>query len=115
MQRLDGDVAQIQRFCTDSLLAGINGILGLIGALALMIYLSWQLSLVALLLLPAEYFYLRAMRPKVEGRTRRVRERVSDISAFLVETLPAIKFIQAVGAEAREATRLERLNRQLPR
>lgn len=111
LQRLDGDVAQIQRFCTDSLLAGINGILGLIGALALMVWLNWQLSLVALLLLPAEYLYLRAMRPRVERRTRRVRERVSDISAFLVETLPAIKFIQAVGAEAREATRLERLNR----
>ena len=111
LQRLDGDVAQIQRFCTDSLLAGINGILGLIGALALMVWLSWQLSLVALVLLPAEYLYLRAMRPRVERRTRRVRERVSDISAFLVETLPAIKFIQAVGAETREATRLERLNR----
>jgi len=111
LQRLDGDVAQIQRFCTDSLLAGINGILGLIGALALMVWLSWQLSLVALLLLPAEFLYLRAMRPRVERRTRRVRERVSDISSFLVETLPAIKFIQSVGAEAREATRLERLNR----
>jgi ATP-binding cassette subfamily B protein len=111
LQRLDGDVAQIQRFCTDSLLAGINGILGLIGALSLMVYLSWQLSLVALLLLPAEFFYLRAMRPRVEQRTRRVRERVSDISAFLVETLPAIKFIQSVGAEAREAGRLEGLNR----
>lgn len=111
LQRLDGDVAQIQRFCTDSLLAGVNGVLGLIAALSLMVFLSWQLSLVALVLLPAEYFYLRAMRPKVEGRTRRVRERVSDISAFLVETLPAIKFIQSVGAEACEASRLERLNR----
>lgn len=111
LQRLDGDVAQIQRFCTDSLLAGINGVLGLIGALVLMAWLSWQLSLVALVLLPAEYLYLRGMRPRVEQRTRRVRERVSDISAFLVETLPAIKFIQSVGAEAREAARLERLNR----
>ncbi len=111
LQRLDGDVAQLQRFCTDSLLAGINGVLGLIGALALMVYLSWQLSLVARVLLPADYLYLRAMRPKVESRTRRVRERMSDISAFLVETLPAIKFIQSVGAEAREAARLERLNR----
>jgi ATP-binding cassette subfamily B protein len=111
LQRLDGDVAQIQRFCVDTLLAGLNGILGFAGALTLMLILSWKLSLVALVLLPAEFFYLRAMRPKVERRTRRVRERVSDISAFLVETLPAIKFIQSVGAEEREARRLGGLNR----
>ena len=111
LQRLDGDVAQIQRFCIDTLLAGVNGILGFAGALALMVFLSWKLSLVALVLLPAEFFYLRAMRPRVERRTRRVRERVSDISAFLVETLPAIKFIQSVGAEAREVGRLKGINR----
>ena len=110
LQRLDGDVAQIQRFLVDALLSGINGILGLIAALTLMVWLSWQLSLVALVLLPAEFFYLRAMRPRVEGRTRSVRERASSISAFLVETLPAMKFIQSVSAEQREVERLRRLN-----
>jgi len=110
LQRLDGDVAQIQRFLVDALLAGINGALGLIAALALMVWLSWQLSLVALVLLPAEYLYLRAMRPRVEGRTRSVRERASALSAFLVETLPAMKFIQSVSAEEREVEHLHRLN-----
>ncbi len=110
LQRLDGDVAQIQRFCVDSLLGGVNGALGLAAALALMVWLSWQLSLVALALLPAQYLYLRAMRPRVERRTRRVRERMSDVSAFLVETVPAMKFIQSVGAEGRERSRLGRLN-----
>ena len=111
LQRLDGDVAQVQRFLVDALLAGFSGVLGLVAALALMLWLNWQLSLVALVLLPAEYLYLRAMRPKVEGRTRALRERASTLSAFLVETLPAMKFIQSVGAEAREGQRLHRLNR----
>jgi ATP-binding cassette subfamily B protein len=112
LQRLDGDVARIQRFCVDSLLAGINGVLGLAGALALMLWLSWELSAVAALLLPAEYLYLRRMRPRVEGRAREMRERASDVSAFLVETLPATKFVQSVGAEAREGARLAGLNRR---
>jgi ATP-binding cassette, subfamily B, bacterial len=110
LQRLDGDVAQVQRFLVDALLSGINGVLGLIAALSLMVWLNWQLSLVALVLLPAEFFYLRAMRPRVEGRTRSVRERASTLSAFLVETLPAMKFIQSVSAEEREVERLRRLN-----
>jgi ATP-binding cassette subfamily B protein len=39
-----------------------------------------------------------------------VRERASALSAFLVETLPAMKFIQSVSAEEREVERLRRLN-----
>ena len=64
--RLDGDIAEIQRFAVDSLLAFINGVFALVGALILMFTLSWQLSLLALVLLPANFFFLRFIRPRVE-------------------------------------------------
>ncbi|MDP6353358.1 MAG: ABC transporter ATP-binding protein [Alphaproteobacteria bacterium] len=111
LTRLDGDVAELQRFGIDAVLAAINGVLGLAAALGLMLWLSWKLALIALVAVPLEAGYLRLMRPRVQRRTRRLRERLSDVSAFLVETLPAIKFIQAAGREAREAARLESLNR----
>jgi ATP-binding cassette subfamily B protein len=112
MNRLDGDVGEIQRFAVDTLLAAVNGVIALLGALALMVSLSWQLSLLALVLLPAEMLFLRAMRPRVEAMTRRVRERAGDLTAFLFDTLGAMKFIQSVAAEDREAARLEGLNRR---
>jgi len=111
LARIDGDVAELQRFGIDAVLTLVGGVLGLVGSVALMVWLDWRLAAVALVLLPAEFLYLRMMRPKVEGRTRTVRERVSDISAFLLEKLPAIKFIQSIGAEARETRRLAELNR----
>ena len=49
------------------------------------------------------------MRPRVETMTRTLGERASDVSAFLIESLGAMKFIQSVGAEAREARQLDRL------
>src|SRR5690606_34244451 len=91
MSRLDGDVAELQRFAVDGALGFVNGTLGLAGALALMVALSWELSLLAALLLPVEVAYLRFMRPAVARRTRVVRERAADISSFLVETLGAMK------------------------
>ena len=109
MARLDGDVAEIQRFAVDSLLALVNGGIALLGALALMVSLSWQLSLVALVLLPAEFLFLRVMRRRVERRTRTVRERASDLTSFFFDTLPAMKFIQSVGAEGRMGGRLSDL------
>ncbi len=109
LSRLDGDVAEIQRFAVDSLFAAISSILGLIGAVVLLLMLSWQLSLIVALLIPLEVLWMRWMRRKLEQRTRTLRERSADLSSFLVETLPAMKFIQSVGQEAREARRLHGL------
>lgn len=102
LSRLDGDVAQIQRFAVDSLFSAVSSIIGLVGAIVLMVTLSWQLSLIVALLIPLEILWLRWMRRKVEVRTRRLRERSADLSSFLVETLPAMKFIQSVGQEKRK-------------
>ncbi len=110
MSRIDGDVAEIQRFAVDSLFSAVSSIIGLIGALALLVTLSWKLSLLVLILIPLEVLWLRWMRRKVEVNTRELRERSADLSSFLVETMPAMKFIQSSGQENRERTRLGGLN-----
>jgi ATP-binding cassette, subfamily B, bacterial len=103
LARLDGDVAEIQRFAIDGLLGAISAVIGLLGTLVLMLLLSWQLSLIAFVLLPVELAFLRLMRPRVEVATRHLRERAGELSSFLVERLGAIKLIQSVAAEEREA------------
>ncbi|ATP50090.1 ABC transporter permease [Pseudomonas sp. PAGU 2196] len=109
LSRLDGDVAEIQRFAVDSLFSAVSAVIGLMGAVALMLMLSWQLSLLLALLIPIEVLWLRWMRRKVEREVRSLRERSADVSSFLVETLPAMKFIQAAGQQGREAGRLDQL------
>lgn len=110
MSRLDGDVAEIQRFAVDSLFAVLTNLLGLAGALAWMLWLSWPLTLLVALLLPLEWWWLRRMRPRVAEGTRALRERAGDVSGFFVEVLPALKFVQASRQEAREARRLDGLH-----
>lgn len=109
LSRLDGDVAEIQRFAVDSLFSAVSAVIGLVGAVVLMLMLSWQLSLLLALLVPIEVLWLRWMRRKVECEVRSLRERSADVSSFLVETLPAMKFIQAAGQQGREAGRLDQL------
>ncbi|MDD3674087.1 MAG: ABC transporter transmembrane domain-containing protein [Thauera propionica] len=108
MRRLEGDVVELQCFAVDSLFAAVSSVIGLVGALVLMLSLSWQLSLLVLVLVPLEAAWLRWMRRKVEARTRTrtVRERAADVSSFLVETLPAMKFIQVSRREADERAKL---------
>lgn len=109
LSRLDGDVSQIQRFAVDSMFSAVSSILGLVGALVLLVTLSWKLSLLVLILIPLEVLWLRWMRRKVERQTRVIRERSADLSSFLVETLPAMKFIQSVSQEERESRKLNGL------
>jgi len=109
MSRLDGDVAEIQRFAVDSLFSAVSSVIGLVCALAMLLALSWKLSLLALVLIPLDVLWLRWMRRKVEREVRQLREKSADVSSFLVETLPAMKFIQSAGQQQREARRLDGL------
>ncbi|QJP96668.1 ABC transporter ATP-binding protein [Pseudomonas fluorescens] len=109
MSRLDGDVAEIQRFAVDSLFSAVSSVIGLVVAIAMLFTLSWKLSLLALVLIPLDVLWLRWMRRKVERDVRQLRERSADMSSFMVETLPVMKFIQSAGQQQREARRLESL------
>ncbi|QXH63538.1 ABC transporter ATP-binding protein [Pseudomonas azerbaijanorientalis] len=109
MSRLDGDVAEIQRFAVDSLFSAVSSVIGLVVAIAMLFTLSWKLSLLALVLIPLDVLWLRWMRRKVERDVRQLRERSADMSSFMVETLPVMKFIQSAGQQQREARRLETL------
>ena len=111
--RLDGDVAELQRFGLDSLLAAINAVIGLVGTLAILAVLSGPLALIALVLIPLQLAYLRRARPQGEHATRAMRERASALSGFLVDTLGEAKFIQAAGGMEHETARLHRLNDSL--
>jgi ATP-binding cassette subfamily B protein len=109
MSRLDGDVAEIQRFAVDSLFSAVSSVIGLVCAVAMLLTLSWKLSLLALVLIPLDVLWLRWMRRKVERDVRQLRERSADMSSFMVETLPVMKFIQSAGQQQRESRRLETL------
>ncbi len=111
MARLDGDVAEVQRFAVDTLLAAINSVLVLAGTLAAMGALCPSLLLPAFVLLPLQVAIARHMRVRIGVLTRRVRERSSHLTAFLVENLGAMKLVQAVGGAVREQARLAQLNR----
>lgn len=110
MARLDGDVAEVQRFAVDSVLALISAVFALVGTVVAMLLLSPQLTLLAFTFLPLQALAVKLLRPLVERQTRRVRERSAGITGFLFDTLRTMKFVQSFGAEDREASRLRSLS-----
>lgn len=98
LSRLDGDVGEVQRFAVDSLLASFNGLVVLIGALTIMLSLNATLTFLAFVLLPATVWFLLKTRPLIETQSRAMRERVSAVTAFMVDHLPAVKLLQSFSA-----------------
>ncbi len=111
--RLDGDVAEVQRFSTDTLLALVNGTLLLLASAGIMLSMSLELSLVAAALLPLQLLLRERTRRLVQDSTRAVREQTSRLAQFLVETLGAAKAVQSAVAEDHERRRLKDLNQRL--
>lgn len=99
MQRLDGDIAIVQRFATDSLLIATNNALVLVGSLAVLAGLSPRLALIGIVFIPLQLIFVRLMRPRLECTAERVRERAAHLSSFLIETLSGMKTVQAMRAE----------------
>ncbi len=109
--RLDGDLAEVQRFAVDAPLSALNALLTLAGAVALMLLIDPALTLIAFLLLPAQALFLRGTRPWVERSARALRGSMAALTGFFVQRLSAMKLIQSLGAERQEADRLAALDR----
>jgi len=109
VSRLDGDIAEVQRFGTDAAASLISSVLMLGAVGAVMLGLSWRLTLLVVALLPLQLAVRRYARPRIEASTRQLREAAGTLSGFLVETLSAARAVQAAAAEAQETCRLNGL------
>jgi ATP-binding cassette subfamily B protein len=110
VSRINGDIAEVQRVCADSLLSVLSNVVFLIGSAAIMLSLSPRLFLVSVAALPVSLWALRHYQQKLAARVRAVRERSADIGSFLIETLLGMRLVVASHAEAREVERFRARN-----
>ena len=109
LSRLNTDIAEVQAILTDALLTFITNILVLVATVGFLLWLNWQLFLVASLVVPLQVWGVLWVRPFLVKITQRVREQNAEISSFLVESLSGIKFIKLFGVEKIQAGKLATL------
>ncbi len=107
ISRLTSDIDAVQSFIVSSLLDLTIDALTLAGIAAMMLYLNWRFTLVALSIAPVlfgvSYFYTR--RSKKASRVLRRKE--GEIVSLLQEVLSAIGVVKAFAQEDHEQQRLE--------
>ncbi|MDQ4094825.1 MAG: ABC transporter ATP-binding protein/permease [Actinomycetota bacterium] len=113
--RLSNDVGGVQSVLTDtasSILSNITVVLSTVGA---MIFLSWQLTILSLAILPFFLVLSRKVgkvRRRVSGETQ---ESLADLTAHMQETLSVsgILLSKAFGRQSYEIERFEKENQRL--
>ncbi|MBT9333244.1 ABC transporter ATP-binding protein [Paracidobacterium acidisoli] len=110
VSRLNNDVGEVQRVCSDTLLSVLSNILFLAGSVTIMLWLNWRLCLASLALLPVGGLALRHFQARLTQRTRTMRECSAGLGSFLIESLMGIRLVIASANEHREAENFERHN-----
>ena len=110
VSRLNNDIGEVQRICSDTLLAVLSNVLFLIGSVAIMLTLNWRLFLVSVVLLPFGILAVRHYQARLIDRTRTLRERSSDLGSFLIESLFGLRVVVACRQEVREADKFRAHN-----
>jgi ATP-binding cassette subfamily B protein len=110
VSRLNNDVGEVQRVCSDTLLSVLSNILFFIGSVAIMMWLNWRLCLVSLMLLPVGGLALRHFQARLTERTKTLRECSATLGSFLIETLMGIRLVISSANEEREAQKFQEHN-----
>jgi ATP-binding cassette, subfamily B, bacterial len=110
VSRINNDIGEVQRICSDTLLSVLSNVLFLVGSLVVMASLNWRLFLASIALLPVSVIALRHYQRRLTIETKTLRERSSDLGSFLIESLLAMRLIVATGNEHREAQEFRRRN-----
>jgi ATP-binding cassette subfamily B protein len=102
MQRVTGDVSNLQGFMVNGLQDVTIQILTLIFIGVVLFKLNWQLALVTLFPAPFVAFATSIFSKRIHLVWHRIWRRQSDLNSVLADTIPGIRVVKAFGREANE-------------
>jgi ATP-binding cassette subfamily B protein len=98
--RVTGDIKLMRDVAITAILPLMASVLVLFGMVAVMFWLNWQLTLLALLVMPL--FAVSSIRigRRIHSAARKQREREGDMAASAAEALSSVRIVQALSLES---------------
>lgn len=105
MSRIAYDVTGVTSAATGVLTVLIKDSFAVIGLLTWMFYLNWQLSLIALVMVPGIALAVMGFSKRLRSTSRGVQEAMGEIMHVLEESIEAHKVVKIFGGQAYERKR----------
>lgn len=110
--RTINDIESINDIFSDGLIPIISDLLVIVVTLTTMLWLDWQLTLIALIPFPflivATYYF----KESVNASFIRVRNAVASLNTFVQEHITGMAVVQAFAAEKREFNKFKNINKE---
>jgi ATP-binding cassette subfamily B multidrug efflux pump len=111
--RLTSDVEQIRTFAGSGVVQLANAVVMLLGTTVLLLYLDWQLALVALAVVPIIAVLLVRFVGRIRPLFREVQQTLGRLNTVLQEDLLGVRVIRAFAREDYETARYAEVNEEL--
>jgi subfamily B ATP-binding cassette protein MsbA len=113
MSRVTYDVANVTGAATAALTILVRDSLAVVGLLAWLFYLNWQLTLIALAIGPPIAFVVKVFSKRLRRASRQSQRAMGSLSHILEEAIGAHKLVKIFGGQAYEMQRFEQANQFL--
>ena len=115
MSKITQDVMVVQYCITNTLQVAFRDPLLIIGYLVLMIGISWQLSLFAVLFLPIVGLVIGRIVKRLRHPAKRGQERMADLVSVVDESLGGIKIVKGYNATNFIVDKFKKINAEMSR
>ncbi len=110
--RVTSDVKEVRSLLVDSVVEVLSSVMILLGMLVVMVWLNWQLTLLALVTVPFLFLAVGRYRQSLIERMRVVRTREGAITSVMQEAITGIRAVKIFGREDDEMERFREESRE---
>lgn len=108
VQRITGDIANVEKVVTDGVIDSFGAILTFVTAIYYMVITQWQLTLFNVVILPALFVIIFAYQKGIKAAAKRASKALGEVADVAAEDVGAITVLKAFSLEDREATRFNK-------
>src|SRR5437764_134433 len=105
VQRITGNIADIEKLVTDGLVDLLAGVLTLIGVISVMLFLSAQYTLIALAIAPALFLIVLGYTKNIKVAAKKAAKATGRVADVATEDINALTVIKVFTREEREDLR----------
>ena len=108
--RMSGDVQEIENSIMSSLEMLFKNPILIVGYFAMLLFISWQLTLFTLIIVPIMGWFMGWVGRKLKAQSVKAQALWSDTMSQVEETLGGLRIIKAFNAEEKMNSRFDRIN-----
>src|SRR2546426_7532846 len=113
MSRATNDLSNVRMLVGPGIMYTANTVVTALFAVVVMLEISWQLTLLALLPLPFVSYSVRHFGKRIHDLTEQSQARLADLSARVQESMAGIRVVKAFVQEEYEIRDFDRMNQSL--